>query len=81
MAPRRRVMSKKLCHWTTLPSLNIDHPKDDKDVNNIDSISIVMIDKCDEMPAYLYLAKHLSLIMLFISQKSLLICMRTTNST
>ena len=34
MAPRRRVMSKKLCHWTTLPSLNIDHPKDDRDVND-----------------------------------------------
>ena len=33
MAPRC-VMSKNLCHWPTLPSLNIDHPKDDRDVND-----------------------------------------------
>ena len=36
MAPRC-VMSKNLCHcyWPTLPSLNIDHPKDDRDVNDV----------------------------------------------
>ena len=33
MAPRC-VMSKNLCHCPALPSLNIDHPKDDKGVND-----------------------------------------------
>ena len=30
---------------------------------------VVIIDKCDKMPAYLYLAKQLSVIVLFIHQK------------
>ena len=31
--------------------------------------NVVIINKCDKIPAYLDLAKHVSLLMLFISQK------------
>ena len=32
-------------------------------------VYIVIINKCDKIPAFLYLAKHGSLIVLFIPQK------------
>ena len=37
-------------------------------------LNIIIINKCDEMPAYLYLAKLISLIMLYIHQNNLLPC-------
>ena len=37
-------------------------------------VYVVVINKCDEISDYLYLAKHLSLIVLFLYQKYLQHC-------